>query len=113
MRVVRIVMVEAKASADDEKKRKNLKEGKSRKVKWAVTMAVLLVAVAIAVTSKQAQNHKACRCSQVLISFLVHFLLLFLVICIGVIELFAPLCEGFRVWGRCLCLSILFSSSVK
>lgn len=57
-------MVEAKASVDDEKNGKNLKEGKRGKVKWSVIMAVLLVAVAVAITSKQAQNHKSCQCSQ-------------------------------------------------
>ncbi|KAL8505615.1 hypothetical protein ACS0TY_016746 [Phlomoides rotata] len=57
-------MVEDKALVDDEKKRKNLKVEKGGKVKWLVIGAILFLAVAIAVTSKQAQNHKSCQCSQ-------------------------------------------------
>lgn len=62
-----VVMVEAKASVDEEKRRKNLKGGK---VKWSVIGAVLLLAIAMAITSKQAQNHKSCQCSQVCFVFL-------------------------------------------
>lgn len=83
-----VVMVEAKAVVDDKEKRKKSKEETGGKRKWTAIGAVAVLVVAIAITSKHAQNHKSCHCSQVLF----FFLSIFLVISFGVIELLFPVC---------------------
>ncbi|KAG8364818.1 hypothetical protein BUALT_Bualt18G0038200 [Buddleja alternifolia] len=60
-------MVQAKTVVDDDssKNKKKSNEGKRGKIKWAAIGAVVVLVVAIALTSKHAQNYKPCQCSKV------------------------------------------------
>lgn len=69
-----IVMVEAKAVVDDTKIGKKSKEGKRGIRRWAWVGALVVLMMAIAITSKHAQNHKSCQCSQVLLFLLILYL---------------------------------------
>ncbi|KAL2476502.1 Endoplasmic reticulum oxidoreductin-1 [Abeliophyllum distichum] len=55
-------MVEAKVVVM--KKNKESKEGRRGRRTWAAIGAVVVLLVAIALTSKHAQNHKSCQCAQ-------------------------------------------------